>query len=230
MPTTKNCKSVYKNSSGFVLKDSRIPFIFLPGDLNPEEITYRQIYSLLYLLIIIGLEIYDYSVERPAVEGLRVSPSPHSQEGYSQEGYIHDVVAELLCPSKFYDDLKLKIGDNIDVDIINDIRSNYKISFSAFITILSKRNLITSEQYETLKKSYKHSSSSQPGFGRMPKITNAVNKFLGRQATDIINKAVNGEKVNGEQATKSQLQLLLFGRVDNKKYSKYKELLGIHHD
>ena len=55
---------VYKNTSGFVIKDDCLPFIFLPSETNPDEVEGRQIYTLVFLLIVIGLGEYDYSLDK----------------------------------------------------------------------------------------------------------------------------------------------------------------------
>lgn len=64
LPEVKGVRDVYKGTSGFVIKDEKVPFIFIPSEINPDEKDGRQIYTLAYLLTIIGLEEYEYILNK----------------------------------------------------------------------------------------------------------------------------------------------------------------------
>ena len=59
MPRSANHTALYKNVSGFCLKDDLVPFVFVNSSMaEDEEPLGRQIYTLAYLLALIGLGQY----------------------------------------------------------------------------------------------------------------------------------------------------------------------------
>jgi hypothetical protein len=62
LPASRDLKATYKQSSGFVVQDNELPYIFLPNEINLEETAGRQIYTLISLIILVGLGEYNILV------------------------------------------------------------------------------------------------------------------------------------------------------------------------
>lgn len=206
LPEIKNIRNIYKNTSGFVLQSKKLPFIFLPNEINPDENNYRQIYTLLYLLVVIGLDDYLYSLE-----GSFSFKKLKEDDKYKK---INKIVSELLLPSDYTEQLKTK---EISKNVVNKIKEEYKISYSAILFILRLRSVIDQDVYKTLElperemsiveeiKNFKH-----------PSLKTSVSKFCGTISYRLINGAINGKTIFSTQA-----QLLIFGRVRKDSYKEY---------
>lgn len=199
--------NVYRNTSGFAIKDETIPFIFLPSEINPDEISYRQIYTLLYLLVAIGLEKYEYLVES------KFSYKKIKQQDKNQK-HVHNICSEFLLPESHTDLLKNQI---IDQSVIDAIKIKYKLSPTAIITILKIRKIITPEKCEELKPpEFIPIKNTLNAPIRPAKIITSVTKFCGNVATPIINMAIKNKSLGSIPA-----QYLIFGRPQKKNYKLY---------
>jgi len=204
--------SVYRNTSGFAIRDERLPFVFLPGEVNPDEVESRQIYTLIYLLAVIGLDQYEYILE-PDFKATMLSASGMSKR-------LHDITTELLIPSSFTDTLR---GTEVTVSMRDAFASQFKVSPSALVITLRIRNVITHKQYEALMPPpYKPRKRSADTHIRSPKITTAVKKFCGKKAYEVINRAIISKSLSNIQA-----QYLIFGAVNKKGFQSYKSTLKI---
>jgi hypothetical protein len=202
--------SVYKNTSGLVVKDNRLPFIFLPSEVNPEETDGRQIYTLTYLLLLIGLNEYDFFIEKD------FKSKALSAKG--KQAKIFRLTSEFLLPKA--DTAPLK-GQDITKHMVDDLSAYYKITPTAVLVTLKIRKIISQKKYEDLlPKEYippkTKSNRHAPG------IDTSVRKFCGKHSFDY----VNGAFISG-RITSVQAQYLLFGAVNKKGFAKYRQKLSI---
>lgn len=212
LPNSKVVQNdLYKNTSGFAIKDIRIPFLFLPSETNLDEADSRQIYTLLYLLVVVGLDQYDYAIEKDFTTKII--------KGAKQVRRIHSIVSEFLLPRRE--------NTEIDVRLLNESKRNelskrYKISPTALITILRTRKIIDAEKYEELlpEKSVINQKSKSPM--RTPKISTSVRKFCGLQSYSALNSGIRNGVLPSTQA-----QYLIFGTINKKKYKEYLQELNI---
>ncbi|MFA5248258.1 MAG: hypothetical protein WC415_03360 [Patescibacteria group bacterium] len=211
LPEIVGVNKVYKNTSGFVVKDVRIPFIFLPDEINPDEVVGRRIYTLIYLLACIGLDDYNFYIES------EFKASALKMDG--SESKKHDIVTGILLPHEETE--KLKYTD-VTKTTISYLASKYKITPTAIITTLKKREVITQDEYNLLlpdpyKPQKKISSPRKPS-----KITTSVEKFCGKVVFNLINTGIKSKSLNSIEA-----QYLIFGRVKKNKYKEYCRLINI---
>jgi hypothetical protein len=132
---------LYKNTSGFVIRDECIPFVFLPSEINPDEVESRQIYTLIYLLVIIGLDQYDYYLESDFKSKIA--------EATGVSARIHAITSELLMPREETDKLRSK---KITNSVIDELTDKLKVSPLALVTTLRMRGIITEAQFLCLRK------------------------------------------------------------------------------
>lgn len=209
LPHLKASRSVYKNTSGFVIHDKCFPFAFIPSEVNPDEREGRQIFTLVFLIALIGLDAYDYEIEPDfKVSMLRA-------RGMQRNAY--DITAELLLP--FNDTLALQ-GKQVTPALRDELAQKYKITPTAVTVILRKRGLVSAAEYEALLPS--PMSSTGKHVARTPSIELSVRKFNGRYAFDLINADFAARKL-----TAMQIQYLLFGAPNKKGFKQYKSKLGL---
>lgn len=201
--------SIYKNTSGFVVKDDRIPFIFLPSEVSPDESTGRHIFTLVYLITLIGLGEFEYYLK----SGFEIQNLPNR----GRLGRLYNITSEFLLPSVFTDTLKNQV---ITEELRDKIASDYKITPTAVVVILRKRGIITSVDYDALLPSYVPPPTSK--FFGAPLISTSVRKFTGKHAFNLINEGIKTGLIKNTQA-----QYLLFGYVNKKAFKKYRESLNI---
>lgn len=196
--------SVYKNTSGFVIKDEKIPFIFLPSEINPDETDGRQIYTLIYLLVIIGLNQYNFFIEKDF--------KTKAIKAKGQQAKIYRITSELLLPRTQTDLLK---DQTVTTEIRDDLSLKYKMTPTAVLVTLRIRNTITHDEYKLLlPPEYKPQKNTN--IMKSPGIETSVRKFCGKHSFDFINTAIKNGSVTSVQA-----QYLLFGGVNKKGYKKY---------
>jgi hypothetical protein len=209
LPHLKMSRSVYKNTSGFVIHDNCFPFVFIPSEVNPDEREGRQILTLVFLIALIGLEAYEYEI------GSDFKVSMLAARGKQRRAY--DIAAEFLLP--FEDTASLE-GKVITIAMRDDLAQRYKITPTAVAVILRKRGLVSAAQFETLLPAL--SSSSGKSVARTPSIELSVRKFNGRYSFDLINSDFTSRKI-----TAMQIQYLLFGAPNKKGFKQYRKRLGL---
>jgi Zn-dependent peptidase ImmA (M78 family) len=203
LPEIKNTLELYRNTSGFVVQDKKLPFIFLPSEINPDENHYRQIYTLLYLLVVIGMEEYSHAIENYSIKKIREDKKFRK---------INNIVSEILLPSSVTTVLNQK---DIDKDVINKLKRDYKLSYSAVLYVLRMRKVIDADfakELELPKREPSKIKEAAKSFFSHPLITTSVKKFCGDVATVSINSAIrNGLYPN-------QAQMIVFGRFRKDKW------------
>jgi hypothetical protein len=208
LPALSDSRSVYKNTSGFVIRDDRVPFIFIPSEVNPDEREGRQIFTLLYLLALIGLEAYEFQIEKD------FKISMLSAVGRQKTAY--SIVAEFLLPTEVTEQFR---GTTITADVRDMFARKYKLTPSAVILILRKRNIIAQGEYVAL---LPPSAPPAKGKGRTPGIESSVRKFNGKYTFEFVNRDLAASKI-----TPVQTQYLLFGAINKSGFRKYRNKLGI---
>ncbi|MEZ4103842.1 MAG: hypothetical protein R3B60_00990 [Candidatus Paceibacterota bacterium] len=201
---------VYKNTSGFAIKDDKIPFVFLPSEVNPDEVESRQIYTLVYLLVVIGLDQYDYVLEKNFKAKLMKSQKMSAR--------IHAITAELLMPVNETEKLR---GREVTTTKRDQLALKFKVSPLALIITLRMRGILTKKEFETLKPP-PFISKKTKNHARSPNISTSVRKFCGSKSFKTINTGIRSKTLSSTQA-----QYLIFGAVNKKGFRKYRKELGI---
>lgn len=212
LPANKTARSSYRKSSGFVIKDDKVPYIFLPNEVSDMETPGRQILTLMTLLILVGLDRYD----------MYVSGNFETFIGNNRTlRQIYGVVGEILLPFSVTAQYK---GQKITEEIRDNLATKYMLTPSAVIVTLRQRGHIPDDtQYENLLNSTATAdgiASKQPK--RTPHIDNAVKKLCGNAMHKDIIKGLKEHSLSNLRA-----QYLIFGRVDKKKFEVYKANVGL---
>lgn len=197
---------VYKNTSGFVIKDDRIPFIFLPNEINPDEIVSRQLYTLVYLFVVIGLNQYDYVMEKD----FRVK----SLKQKKTEARFHAITSEILIPQS---ELNQYQDQRITLSIRDNLCQKLKVTPSALVTTLKIRRLIDDEQFEELKPAEFQFGKIERPHIRSPRISTSIKKFCGNHTYKAICTAVKSKSLPN-----IQLQYLIFGSVNKDGFRRFR--------
>ena len=209
MPRSENHKALYKNISGFCLRDELVPFIFETMNMAvDEEPVGRQIYTLVYLLALVGLDVYTLTRDwRP--------DSVSRGRGTTYLRHAHEIASEFLMPSK---ELEIYRGTRITHEIVQRIGARHKLTPSAVLYRLRKERYITAEEEVALAPpEYK----GRPG-GRTAHIENAVRKLNGPLVVASVNTGVTTGSVSQNQA-----QYILFGRIRRKTWREYRARTGV---
>lgn len=203
--------SIYKNTSGFVIKDDKVPFIFLPNEINPDEVTGRQIYTLIYLVTLIGLNEYNFFIERD----FKVK----AVEAKGRQARIFRITSELLLPSEDTTEL---MGQDITIQKRDSLSQKYKITPTAVLVILRMRKIITTDQYRALLPVEIEIKNKKISKMHSPNIETSLRKFCGKHPFDFINDSLKKSSISSIHA-----QYLLFGGVNKKGFKKYQTYLNI---
>ncbi len=198
--------SIYKNTSGFVLKDDCVPFVFLPSEINPDEVESRQIYTLIYLLVIIGFEQYNHYLDEDFKAKMLTATKTSAK--------LYSITSELLMPTVETDKLR---GQKITAGIRDELSSKFKVSPSAFVITLRIRKIITKKEYDKLMPP-KFVPKKRTGDTHMntPKMSTSVRKFCGQTSYNTINNGIKNGTLPSIQA-----QYLIFGAVNKKGFKKH---------
>lgn len=210
LPLLNDSRSVYKNTSGFVIRDESLPFLFIPSEVNPDERDGRQIFTLLYLLVLIGLDAYSYQIDRDFKTKML------SAKGQERKAY--GIVSEFLLPLEKTKELE---GTTITSEIRDNLAKEYKLTPTAVVVILKKRGVISEPEYKSLIPTLPPAMGKK-GNSRTPRIEFSVRKFNGKYAYKYINEDFTAGKL-----TSVQTQYLLFGCIYKKGFKKYRQNLGI---
>lgn len=209
LPHLAHSRSVYKNTSGFVIKHECLPYVFLPSEVNPDERDGRQIFTLLFLLSLIGLDAYNFQIERDFKTKMLAA------KGREKSAYM--IASEFLLPFK---DTEILRGTLITAGVRNRLASRHKITPSAVVTILLKRTIITPAEFKELQPPIPPSRAAKGG--RTPPIEQSIKKFNGLHVYDLINQNLKTGKIKPIQA-----QHLLLGGPYKKGFRQYRKNLGI---
>lgn len=209
LPEIKNTLELFRNTSGFVVKDKKIPFIFLPSEINQDENHYRQIYTLLYLVVVIGMEEYSHAIENYSLKKIR------EDKKFKK---INSIVSEILLPTEITNLLKIEIED-VSKNKINELKQEYKISYTAILFILRLRKIIDKNKHEELelpKKVPTKIIETAKEFFNHPHIATSVRKFCGSVAMEKINTAIKSGLYP------NQAQMIIFGRFRKDKWIEFR--------
>lgn len=210
LPAPNTIRSSYRKSSGFVVQDSRLPYIFLPNEISDNETPGRQILTLLSLVMLIGLDQYNLYI----TGNLEMTIS--TDRTLRQ---IYGVASEILLP--FTETEKLA-GSTITEQIRDDLAARYMLTPSAVVVTLRQRGLIEDDSaYEVLLETIPNGDGAKTP-KRTPHLDNAVKKLCGNATNNDIISALRNESLSPLRA-----QYLMFGRVDKLKFEKYKANVGL---
>lgn len=207
-PESPSLRKIYKNTSGFVLKDDFIPFIFLPGELNDSESNGRQIYTLLYLLVVIGNGDYNYAVSKNLNRKFKASYL--IANGSRKE--IFKTVSYILLPESVTNELNININRNL----VSKLSSLYKLTPTAVIITLLDRNIIDKDHYLVTEIQNPSDSLLKKTFFDRVSVSESVKKSFGLKSFSILNKSFKDKKIRSKQ-----LQYLIFGYINKAKFKEY---------
>jgi len=196
--------NLYKNTSGFVIKDEKSPLIFLPYQTNPDEAIGRQIYTMFFLLVCVGLGEYEFLLHTDLT-------SKTLDKASTKEKKIHEIVGLILFPLEESNKI-----NGLDETILEELSRKIKMTPSAVLTILLKRGRITIPTYNKLKKKNSEKKRSPAGFMQTPKITTSLSKLYSKPGYMSV--------LNNSTLTPIQKQRTLFGKVNQ---SQYKDVLNL---
>lgn len=210
LPASNDLRATYKQSSGFVVQDPKLPYIFLPNEVNREETAGRQIYTLASLLMLVGLEEYNILVTsdfEARVNGDRITRK------------IHGAVAELLLPFDATDPYKYTV---ITEKIRDSLSTRYNLTPTAVVITLRQRDVITPDECTELLASIEAKPADKNIFFTNPKLTTSVEKFCGKSTNENI---VTGLRTRALAPTRAQY--LLFGHIDKARFHNFKVMSNL---
>ena len=211
LPHLPGSRNVYRNTSGFAIRDECLPFMFLPSEINPEERDGRQIYTLAYLVAVMGLDSYEFQIQKD------FTVSMLSSKG--RQALLYEIASELLMPRSVTAALR---GTQITESTRDNLAKDYKLTPTAVVVTLRRRRLLTKEQYDALLPAPPAPGSVTKSTARTPSIEKSVRKFNGGHAYDLVNADFATRKITGVQA-----QYLLFGGPNRSGFRTYKKKLGL---
>lgn len=208
VPSSKNHRALYKNISGFCLKSSKVPFAFVHMNMtDEEEPAGRRIYTLVLLIVLIGLGIYTVSRD------WRPGRTKTSGAGYSAKA--HAIASAFMLPSHALDKYR---SAEITADTVRELSDFYKLTPTAVMYRLWKEKMVTREEMDARQSE----TITKKSRARSPHIENAVRKLNG----GLVVAAVNGAYA-AQSITQNQAQYILFGRIRRKLWRKYRVRVGI---
>jgi len=212
LPASNAIRATYRKSSGFVVRDSKVPYIFLPSEISDNETPGRQILTLLTLVVLIGLDNYNMYVTGSLEMFIKNNRALRQ---------AYDVVSEILLP---FSETEKFSGIRITEQIRDDLASKFMLTPSAVVVTLRQRGLIDNDvDYQALlDDTFVEKVTTEKQVKRTPHLDTAVRKLCG-SATH--NDIIEGIKTGVLSSTK--VQYLIFGRIDKLKYEKYKVSIGI---
>lgn len=212
LPALKTSRSSYRKSSGFVVRDEKVPYIFLPNEVSDSESPGRQILTLLSLVFLVGLDRYDSYI----TGDFEIVSS--TKKVFQQ---IYGAASEILLPFNATEKYR---GQKIDEDIRDKLAMEYTLTPSAVTVTLRQRGHIDSDaDYERLLGgNYLEGINKLSTPKRTPHIHNAVSKMCGATTSQQIIAGLRDQSLSATRA-----QYLIFGRVDKLSFEKYKANVGL---
>lgn len=212
MPTSPQIAATYKKSSGFIVHDNNLPYVFLPNEVSERtESTGRQILTLISLLVLVGKGEHNIFVTGDLEMQYR------SRQSLSD---AFDIAGKILLPEVVTRALH---GQIVDENKRDELAAEYMLTPSALVVTLRKRDVIeNNEAMQALLDSIPTRPNIGTSFARTPKMETSVRKFCGKAtATEVMND-ITSAKLSSIPA-----QYLLFGHVDKKHFAKFKAGIGL---
>lgn len=207
LPIGNDIRKTYRKSSGFVVRDNRVPYIFLPSELNTDETPGRQILTLVSLLVLIGMD--QYSIYIQGNFEVKIKKNKLLKLAFKISG-------EILLPlsaTSMYTDVAI-------TDIIRDeLAEKYMLTPSAVIVTFRERgHLKSDEEFEALTESINRKPQlSEKTPMKTPFIQTSVKKLCGQTTSQEIIDALRSSSLSNVKA-----QYLMFGYVDKLKFERFK--------
>jgi len=211
LPAENTIRSTYRKSSGFAVRDDKLPYIFLPSEINDNETFGRQILTLVVLLVLIGLD--DYSMYVTGNLELYIKSKKSLQQAFG-------VANEILLPFSETDKYK---NTKITETIRDSLADRFMLTPSAVVVTLRQRGLIDSDNDQrALFDSIIPKKADPKHHPRSPKIDTSVRKLCGSATTNDVVWALRTDNLKSIPA-----QYLIFGCVDKLKFAKFKANVGL---
>lgn len=210
VPTSENHKNLYKNVSGFCLKDESVPFIFVNANMSSEEEPVgRQIYTLVYMLTLIGLGDFTLA-SHWHLRGMS------RNQGSGNNNLAHRITSEFLMPSAMLEKYRNEV---ITDEVVKELSGYHKITSSAVLFRLRLERYITQRELEALTPPPFVKPPSQV---RSPHIETAVKKFNGKLVFEAVNSAFRAGTITANQA-----QYIFFGRIGRPSWRQFRARMNI---
>jgi hypothetical protein len=210
LPVENKIRSTYRKSSGFVVKDEKVPYIFLPSEVSDNETPGRQILTLFALLLLIGLEQYNLYITGT----LELIVQRHRTLRQ-----IFGAVSDILLPFEESDKYKCV---QVTPELRDSLASTFMLTPSAIVVTLRQRDLISDAEYDALLGSIQGAPPTAKAHRKNPRIDTSVKKLCGAATHSQI---INGLKAGTLSAINAQY--LMFGRIDKLRFEKYKANVGL---
>lgn len=209
-PVAREIQKTYRKSSGFVVHDLKLPYVFLPDEIGDNETTGRQILTLLVLLVLVGTNKYDIYLSGNLE--LRIRRDKILANAFG-------AATEILLPYAVSDVCK---GVRITEAIRDELAASYMLSPSAVVVTLRQRGVIESDKEQARLLDSIETSSGGAGPMKLPKIDTSIKKLCGESTTMDIVTALSNHKLKTVDA-----QYLMFGRIDKLRYAKFAATVGL---
>jgi len=210
LPQIDTAKDIYKNTSGICIHDQSVPMIFLPSETNENEPDARQIYTLIFLLVCIGLGEFDVFIDEK-LKAKKIKSKAVQQK-------INLIVSEFLIPE--FETNKLK-ERQITLEFCSKCCRKYKVSLIALLTIFKNRKVISQDKYKELYPDNYERNKKSAGGGSTP-VHRSVEKFTGRLGYKTISRTLAAGSLPQTQA-----QYLIFGTINKKNFQKFRQELNL---
>jgi len=210
LPEILSARNIYKNTSGICIHDQCVPMIFLPSETNQNEPDARQIYTLIFLLVCIGLNEFDVFIDEK-LKAKKIKSNPKQRK-------INRIVSEFFIPE--FETNKFK-NKEITLEFCSDCCYKYKVSFIALLTIFKNRQVISKEQYDEFYPDDYDKNKKSP-IARTPAVHKSVKKFTGKLGYDTISRSLAAGTLPQTQA-----QYLIFGTINKKNFHKFRQELNL---
>lgn len=211
IPNAKEITATYRKSSGFIVHDDRVPYIFLPSEVNEmNETAGRQILTLISLIVLLGVDEFNYCVNG------NLEANFHSKAIIST---AFEIASEMLLPLSVTEALQSKA---IGPELRDELATNYMLTPSAVAVTLWKRGFINSEQELQELLAAAPTIIPRPSFPRNAKMETSVKKFCGLSTGTELLHDIRVGAINSIPA-----QYLLFGHIDKKHFATLKLEIGL---
>ena len=209
-PVAREIQKTYRKSSGFVVHDPKLPYVFLPDEMGDNETMGRQILTLLVLLVLVGTNTYDIYLTGDLE--LRIRRDKILAKAFG-------VATDILLPQEVSDSYKGKV---ITEAIRDELAAAYMLSPSAVVVTLRQRDVIESDKEQTRLLGSIETGGGGGGPMSAPKIDTSIKKLCGESTTADIVSALSDHKLKTVDA-----QYLMFGRVDKLRFAKFAATVGL---